>query len=63
MASKDISNPIEIRLECLRIATEFGTELERLNPLDVAQKYFDWVMNEKNSMRKSTRTSKINDEV
>ena len=33
---------IEIRLECLRLATEFGPEYERKDPLNVADKYFNW---------------------
>ena len=34
---------IEIRLECLRLATEFGPEFERKDPLEKAEKYFNWV--------------------
>ena len=34
---------IEIRLECLRLATEFGPENERREPLEKATKYFNWV--------------------
>ena len=34
---------VEIRLECLRLATEFGPEYERKDPLNVAEKYFNWV--------------------
>ena len=34
---------IEIRLECLRLATEFSPENERRDPLDKATKYFNWV--------------------
>ena len=33
----------EIRLECLRLATEFGPEYERKDPLNTAEKYFNWV--------------------
>jgi len=64
MASdKEFINPVDIKLECLRIATEFGTENERRDPIQIAQNYFDWVMSEKNSTRKSAKTSKKNDEV
>jgi len=64
MASdKEFINPVDIKLECLRIATEFGTENERRDPIQIAQNYFDWVMREKNSTRKSAKTSKKNDEV
>lgn len=60
---KEFINPVEIRLECLRIATEFGTENERRDPIQIAENYFNWVMSEKNSTRKSAKTSKKNDEV
>jgi hypothetical protein len=60
---KEFINPIEIKLECLKIATEFGTETERKDPIDNAQRYFDWVMSEKNSTRKSAKISKKSDEV
>ena len=45
----DISD-IEIRLECLRLATEFGPENDRRDPIPIAEKYYDWV--KKNSKRK-----------
>lgn len=38
----DISE-IEVRLECLRLATEFSPENERRDPLPTADRYFDWV--------------------
>ena len=47
--SEDISE-VEIKLECLRLATEFGPENDRRDPLPIAEKYFDWV-NKKNSKR------------
>ena len=47
----------EIKLECLRIATEFSGEYTRNNPLIKAQEYFDWVMDKRNSSRKSSKTS------
>ena len=34
---------IEIRLECLRLATEFGGEFQRQKPLPQAEEYFNWV--------------------
>ena len=46
----DIKPDIQIRLECLRLATEFGVENDRRDPLPIAQKYYDWV--KKNSKRK-----------
>ena len=48
---------VEIKLECLRLATEFGPENDRRDPLPVAQKYFDWAIN-KNSKRQSEKTAK-----
>ena len=34
---------IELRLECLRIAIEFGTQRDIMNPSQLAQMYYDWV--------------------
>ena len=48
---------VEIRLECLRLATEFGPEYDRKDPLPKAQLYFDWVT-KKNSKRRSEKTAK-----
>ena len=33
---------VEVKLECLRLATEFGPEFDRKDPLPKAQLYFDW---------------------
>ena len=50
---------VEVRLECLRLATEFGPEFDRKDPLPKAQKYFDWALkkilsdNLKRPLRKS----------
>jgi len=46
---------VEIRLECLRLATEFAPENDRRDPLPIAEKYYDWVL--KNSKRQSTKTA------
>ena len=46
---------IEIRLECLRLATEFGPEYERKNPLNEADKYFNWVKQVSSDNRKTAR--------
>ena len=48
---------VEIRLECLRLATEFGPENDRRDPLPIAENYYEWV-NKKNSKRQSNRTAK-----
>ena len=47
---------VEVRLECLRLATEFGPEFDRKDPLPIAEEYYNWAM--KNSKRKSEKTSK-----
>ena len=48
---------VEVRLECLRLATEFGPEFDRKDPLPKAQEYFDWAT-KKNSKRQPEKTSK-----
>ena len=48
---------VEVRLECLRLATEFGPEFDRKDPLPKAQLYFDW-FTKKNSQRQSIKTAK-----
>ena len=35
----------EIRLECLKLSVEFGPEVQRQNPLRIADKYYSWVKN------------------
>ena len=52
---------VEVRLECLRLATEFGPEYERKDPLPKAEIYFDWVT--QNSKRQSAKTAKKKDKV
>ena len=46
---------IEIRLECLRLATEFGPEFERKDPIEKAEKYFNWVKQISSDNRKTAR--------
>ena len=48
--SPDVKPDIQIRLECLRLATEFGPENDRRDPIPIAEKYYDWV--KQNSKRK-----------
>ena len=48
---------LKLNLECLRLATEFGPEYDRKDPLPKAQLYFDWVT-KKNSQRQSEKTAK-----
>ena len=50
---------IEIRLECLRLATEFGPENERKDPLDKATKYFNWVKQVSSDNPKRTARKKV----
>ena len=52
----DVKPDIQIRLVCFRLATEFGVENDRRDPLPIAQKYYDWV--KQNSQRQSKRTAK-----
>ena len=52
---------VEVRLECLRLATEFGPEFDRKDPLPKADIYFAWVM--QNSKRQSEKTAKKKDKV
>ena len=52
----DIKPDIQIRLECLRLATEFGVENDRRDPLPIAEKYYDWV--KQNSQRQFKRIAK-----
>ena len=51
----------EIRLECLRLASEFGPENDRRDPLPIAENYFNWVI--QNSKRQSEKTVKKKDKV
>ena len=55
------SNPeiteVEIKLECLRLATEFAPEYERKDPIPKADLYYSWVTS-KNSKRQSEKTAK-----
>jgi len=57
----EIITEAEVRLECLRLATEFGPEFERKDPLPKADVYFEWVT--QNSKRQSAKTAKKKDKV
>ena len=46
---------VEIKLECLRLATEFGPEYDRKDPISQAQKYFNWVKQVSSDNRKTAR--------
>jgi len=56
-----ITTETEVRLECLRLATEFGPENDRKDPLPKADVYFEWVT--QNSKRQSAKTAKKKDKV
>ena len=51
MDNKEFLNDHEIKLECLRLAVEFSSENIKIDPIPVAQQYFDWVT-KKNSIEK-----------
>ena len=57
----EIITETEVRLECLRLATEFGPEFQRKDPLPKAEIYFDWVT--QNSKRQSAKTARKKDKV
>ena len=57
----EIITDAEVRLECLRLATEFGPENDRRDPLPIADNYYDWVI--KNSKRQSEKTVRKKDKV
>ena len=57
----EIITETEVRLECLRLATEFGPENDRRDPLPIAEDYFKWVM--QNSKRQSEKTASKKDKV
>ena len=57
----EIITEAEVRLECLRLATEFGPEFERKDPLPKADVYFEWVT--QNSKRQSAKTARKKDKV
>jgi hypothetical protein len=50
---------VEIKLECLRLATEFGPEYDRKDPISQAQKYFDWVKQVSSDNLKKTARKKV----
>ena len=50
---------VEIRLECLRLATEFAPEYERKDPLPKADLYYSWVKQNSKRQSKKTASSKV----
>lgn len=57
----EIITDTEVKLECLRLATEFGPENDRRNPIPIAENYFNWV--KQNSKRQSEKTALKKDKV
>ena len=48
-------NDREIRLEVLRLVKETGTELQKNDPLPIAEKYYNWIVGKK--IRKTSSTN------
>ena len=42
---------IDLRLECLRIAIEFGTQRDMMDPDQLAEKYYKWVLQASDNLR------------
>ena len=55
--NSDVAADIQVKLECLRHATEFGVENDRRDPIPIAIKYYNWCLN-KNSKRQSEKIAK-----
>jgi len=49
----------QIRLECLRLAVEFGTQRDMLHPEKLADIYYEWMM--KGSLATSPQDNRIDD--
>ena len=46
-----MENDVDIRLECLRLAIEFGTQRDVVNPARLADSYYEWVTQGSGSSR------------
>ena len=60
MGNKEDLKPLtedEIRLECLKLSVEFGPEVQRQNPLRIADKYYSWVKNKIPKRKSLSKTS------
>ncbi len=55
----EITPTQEIRLECLRLAVEFGTQRDLLHPNKLADIYYEWVM--QGSLATSPQDNRIDD--
>ena len=57
-------NDKEIRLEVLRLVKETGSELQKNDPLPIAEKYYNWIVGKKirkNLTDKKEQTSSLKD--
>ena len=48
-------NDKEIRLEILRLVKETGSEVQKNDPLPIAEKYYNWILGKK--IRKTSSTN------
>ena len=53
----DLLNDIELRLECIRLVKEFGTENQKRNPLPIADEYYKWITRGKKTRKSLTAVS------
>ena len=49
----------EVRLECMKLAVEFGTQRDMLHPEKLADIYYEWMM--KGSLATSPQDNRIDD--
>jgi hypothetical protein len=49
----------EVRLECMRLAVEFGTQRDLLHPEKLADIYYEWIMQD--SSETSPQDNRIDD--
>tara|TARA_R100001377_G_scaffold20132_1_gene10582 strand:- start:327 stop:545 length:219 start_codon:yes stop_codon:yes gene_type:complete len=49
----------ELRLECIKLAVEFGTQRDMLHPDKLADIYFEWIM--RDSLETSLADNRIDD--
>ena len=57
-------NDREIRLEVLRLVKETGSEVQKNDPLPIAEKYYNWIVGKKirkNLTGKKEQTSSLKD--
>ena len=48
-----------LRLECLRLAVENGTVVDISNPIELADKYYEWVKKPTNSLMQNKERKRI----